>query len=67
MKNNIRELREAHNLSQDELARKLDVSRQTVNAIENDKYDPMLPLAFKIAKVFGKTVEDVFLPEHKKK
>ena len=63
MRNRIRELRESRGLSQEELARKLEVSRQTVNAIENDKYDPMLPLAFRIAKEFGKRIEDVFLPE----
>jgi putative transcriptional regulator len=62
MKNSIRELREARGLSQEELAGKLGVSRQTVNAIENDRYDPMLPLAFKIAKVFGKRIEEVFRP-----
>lgn len=67
MKNRIRELREAHKLSQEELARKLEVSRQTVNAIENDKYDPMLPLAFRIAKVFGMTVEDIFHHDRKKR
>jgi putative transcriptional regulator len=66
MKNNIRELREAHDMSQEALAQKLEVSRQTVNAIENDKYDPMLPLAFKIARVFGKAIEEVFQPERKK-
>ncbi|MEP0822543.1 MAG: helix-turn-helix transcriptional regulator [Ignavibacterium sp.] len=66
MKNRIRELREARNMSQEELARKLDVSRQTVNAIENDKYDPMLPLALRIAKVFGLTVEDIFQPDRRK-
>jgi putative transcriptional regulator len=53
-------------MSQEELARKLDVSRQTVNAIENDKYDPMLPLALRIAKVFGLTVEDIFQPDRRK-
>jgi putative transcriptional regulator len=67
MKNRIRELREVHRLSQEELANRLDVSRQTVNAIENDKYDPMLPLAFKIARVFGKTVEEVFEPDRQKR
>ncbi len=54
MKNKIRLLRAERELSQEDLAQLLGVSRQTVNAIENDKYDPMLPLAFKIAKVFGK-------------
>jgi putative transcriptional regulator len=62
MKNRIRELREGKEWSQEELARRLDVSRQTVNAIENDRYDPMLPLAFRIAKAFGKRIEEVFLP-----
>jgi putative transcriptional regulator len=65
MKNRIRELREARNITQEELARRLEVSRQTVNAIENDKYDPMLPLAFRIAKVFGRRIEDIFQPEKK--
>lgn len=67
MKNRIRELREAHDMSQEELAGKLGVSRQTVNAIENDKYDPMLPLAFRIARVFGISVEDIFQADRKKK
>lgn len=67
MNNRIRELRESRKLSQEELARRLEVSRQTVNAIENDKYDPMLPLAFRIAQEFGVTIEDVFLPERRKK
>jgi putative transcriptional regulator len=62
MKNSIHELREARGLSQEELAKKLGVSRQTVNAIENDRYDPMLPLAFKIARVFGKRIEEIFRP-----
>lgn len=61
MKNRIRELRLAMDWSQDELARRLGVSRQTINAIENDKYDPMLPLAFKIARAFGKSIEAVFI------
>jgi putative transcriptional regulator len=67
MRNTIRELREAHSMSQEELARRLGVSRQTVNAIENDKYDPMLPLAFNIARVFEKTIEEIFQPERKRK
>lgn len=66
MKNEIRQLREKHDMSQGELARKLGVSRQTVNAIENAKYDPMLPLAFNIAAVFGKRIEDIFKPEDPK-
>jgi len=60
MKNKIRSMRTERSWSQEELAEKVGVSRQTVNAIENDKYDPMLPLAYKIAKTFGKKIEDVF-------
>jgi putative transcriptional regulator len=60
VKNKLRQLRAAHSWSQAVLADKLDVSRQTVNAIENDKYDPSLPLAFKIAQVFELTIEEVF-------
>ncbi len=62
MKNKLRTLRAEREWSQEELAQRLGVSRQTVNAIENEKYDPMLPLAFKIAKAFGKKIEDVFEP-----
>ena len=49
--------------SQAELAKRLGVSRQTVNAIERGKYDPSLPLAFKLARVFGETIEEMFEPE----
>jgi putative transcriptional regulator len=63
MKNAIRELRALRGMSQEDLAGLLSVSRQTVNAIENDKYDPMLPLAFKIARVFGKPIEEIFHPD----
>lgn len=63
MKNRIRELRAARQWSQAELAAALDVSRQTVNAIENGRYDPSLPLAFTIARVFELRIEDVFDPE----
>lgn len=66
MKNRIRELRESMGISQEDLARKLGVSRQTVNAIENDKYDPMLPLAFKISRTFKQTIEEIFQPEWRK-
>ena len=62
MKNTVRELRTRLNWTQADLAAKLDVSRQTVNAIETEKYDPSLPLAFKIAKIFHKPVEDIFKP-----
>ena len=62
MKNRLRVLRAERNLSQAELAEKLDVSRQTVNAIETEKYDPSLPLAFRIAALFGQRIEDIFVP-----
>ncbi len=66
MKNRLRELRAVHGWSQGDLAGRLDVSRQTVNAIETGKYDPSLPLAFRIAKLFGRPIEDLFdpAPEH---
>jgi putative transcriptional regulator len=60
MKSRLRELREKHGWSQGDLAERLDVSRQTVNAIETEKYDPSLPLAFRIAKVFGQRIETIF-------
>ena len=60
MKNDLRVFRARHNLTQAELAEKLGVSRQTVNAIETEKYDPSLPLAFKIAQVFQCRIEEVF-------
>jgi putative transcriptional regulator len=63
MKNLLKDLRAERDWSQADLAEKLGVSRQTVNAIETEKYDPSLPLAFKIAKLFGKRIEEIFLPE----
>ena len=60
MKNGVRDLRTRLNLTQADLADKLGVSRQTINAIETEKYDPSLPLAFKIAKIFRKQVEEIF-------
>ena len=60
MKNYVRDLRSELKWTQADLAEKLGVSRQTVNAIETEKYDPSLPLAFKIAKVFRKPVEEIF-------
>ena len=66
MKNLLRKLRAEKGWSQADLAEKLDVSRQTVNAIETEKYDPSLPLAFKIADVFEMKIEEIFLPNHKK-
>lgn len=60
MKNNIRVLRAERRWTQADLGKLLGVSRNSVNAIENGKYDPSLPLAFRIARLFGKTVEEVF-------
>ena len=63
MKNNIRSRRKALGLSQEELAKRCGVSRQTVNAIENDKYDPTLSLAFALAKELQLTVDELFVPD----
>ena len=63
MNNRLRELRDGQGWSQGELAERLDVSRQTVNALETGKYDPSLPLAFRIARLFGQPIESIFLPE----
>ena len=60
MNNRLRVLRAERGWSQADLAEKLDVSRQSVNAIETGKYDPSLPLAFKIARLFGKMIDNVF-------
>ena len=60
MKNIIRALRTERGWSQQELADKLDVSRQSVNAIETGKYDPSLPLAFALARLFGRNIEELF-------
>ena len=62
MKNLLRELRAAREWSQSDLADKLEVSRQTINAIETGKYDPSLPLAFKMAKLFKLSIEEIFDP-----
>ena len=61
MKNTVRILRTEKGWSQAELADRLNVSRQSVNAIETGKYDPSLPLAFAIARLFGRRIEDIFL------
>lgn len=61
MKNNIKVERAIKNLTQEDLARLVSVSRQTINAIEANKYVPSTVLALKIARVFGKSVEDIFL------
>jgi putative transcriptional regulator len=62
VKNHLRVLRAERDWSQAELAERLHVSRQTVNAIETERYDPSLPLAFRIAKLFGKLIEEIFEP-----
>lgn len=63
MRNRVRELRAARRWSQADLATELGVSRQTVNAIETERYDPSLPLAFKIARLFGRPLEEIFQDE----
>ncbi|MDU3265762.1 helix-turn-helix transcriptional regulator [Staphylococcus hominis] len=60
MKNKIREYRKKKGISQETLSKKLNVSRQTINAIENNKYDPTLILAFKLARLFDTTVDELF-------
>jgi putative transcriptional regulator len=63
VKNLVRDLRSDRGWSQGELADRLEVSRQTVNAIETGKYDPSLPLAFAIAKLFARPIEKIFLAD----
>lgn len=63
MENRIRELRAVKRWSQADLADTLGVSRQTVNALETGRYDPSLPLAFRIAKLFGLPIEEIFKPD----
>lgn len=60
MRNHVRTLREERGLSQSALGEALGVSRQTINSIETGKYDPSLPLAFTIARYFGRTIEEIF-------
>lgn len=62
MRNRLKVLRAERDWTQADLARELDVSRQTVNAIETSKYDPSLPLAFRLADVFGMAIEEIFDP-----
>lgn len=63
MKNNIKELRKSKKISQLELAGRCNVTRQTINAIENEKYDPSLQLAFDLAKNLNTTIDELFIPE----
>lgn len=60
VKNNIRSLREALGMTQEDVARQVGVTRQTIIAIENDKYNPTLNLAFKLARLFGRPIEAIF-------
>jgi putative transcriptional regulator len=64
VKNHVRQLRTERGWSQGDLADQLEVSRQTVNALETGRYDPSLPLAFAIAKLFGRSIEKIFIPEN---
>jgi putative transcriptional regulator len=64
VRNDVRERRTAKGLSQAELAERMDVSRQTINSIETDRYTPSLPLAIAIARFFGVTVEEIFHADH---
>lgn len=64
MRSDVRQLRGARGLSQQALGQALGVSRQTINAIEQGRYDPSLPLAIRMARFFGKTVEEVFHVDH---
>src|SRR5690606_24101525 len=63
MRNSLPSLRAERGWSQGDLAERLDVSRQTVNALERGKYDPSLPLAFRIARLFERTIEEIFQPD----
>ena len=63
MKNKIKELREEAKLTQQELGEKLTVSRQTIISLENGKYNPSIILAFKIANIFGRSIEEIFIYE----
>lgn len=63
VKNRLKVLRAERNWSQADLAEKLDVSRQSVNAIETGKFDPSLPLAFRLARLFDQRIEEIFIDE----
>ena len=63
MKNRLEALRKARGIKQEELAEALEVSRQTIGSLENGRYNPSIPLAFKLARYFGTTIEDIFIYE----
>jgi len=67
LENHLKYLRAEKSWSQSDLAERLDVSRQTVNSLERGKYDPSLPLAFKIAHVFARPIEEIFIAKEEKK
>ena len=64
MKNRIEEIRKARDVNQEELAKALGVSRQTISSLENGRYNPSIELAYKLSKYFGMTIEEVFIFEH---
>lgn len=63
MKNRVEEIRNARGINQEELARQLEVSRQTISSLENGRYNPSITLAFKIAKYFNMKIEEIFIYE----
>lgn len=63
MKNHLEQIRKAHGLNQEQLAEALEVSRQTIGSLENGRYNPSILLAFKIARLFGLRIEDIFIYE----
>lgn len=67
LKNKIEEIRKQHGITQEELAKKLEVSRQTIGSLENGRYNPSIILAFKISKLFKITVEEIFIYEEEEK
>lgn len=66
MKNKLEELRKQHGIKQEELANALEVSRQTIGSLENGRYNPSIVLAFKIARYFGVSIEDIFIFEEER-
>ena len=67
MKNRLEELRKQRGIKQEELANALDVSRQTIGALENERYNPSIQLAFKIARYFNMSIEEIFIYEEEEK
>ena len=67
MKNRIEEIRKARGMNQEELAKALGVSRQTISSLENGRYNPSVELAYKLSKYFGMTIEEVFIVEEAEK